>query len=191
MKFLRDKGAVVVLVLGTEGSGKTVGGKYLNPEETVWLNADKKPLSFMGARKMYNLNNNNYREPSTYEDVKKYVNGVNAKRKHERLVFFMLAHVDVYRAPGENTMKERMRTLGKMATKFNIEGAVVHCYYTKVNPNAATVEERYRLTTQNSGFNTARSPEGYWVKEDGTPEYDIQNNYHLIVEKLIEDGQLD
>src|SRR5437899_12224982 len=42
MKRLDD--VVLVQVLGHEGTGKTVGGSFLNPEETAWLNADGKPL---------------------------------------------------------------------------------------------------------------------------------------------------
>lgn len=179
---------VIVQVLGYEGTGKTVGGSFLNPEETAWFNTDGKPLSFFGARSMYPPDNSklNYKEYSQYEQVKAGLAAIHGKRKGT-LIVFVLGHIEDFKGELGET-RQRLKVLGKMATKLGIEGLnVSHTYYTKINaildhndPN------RYQLTVANSGANTARSPQGYWK------EYSIQNNYQTIVDKILEDyGELE
>lgn len=176
--------ADIVLVLGVEGTGKTVGGKYLDPDQTVWMNCDQKPLTFLGARKAYNKERKNYSEPKTYEKVKDALLKINQKKANDRLVIFVLGHVEVFKGEGPSgtaAQRQRLKVLGKMATKLNIEGAVSHCYYTKVIQTGKTPEEKFRLIHQNDGFNTARSPEGYWEGDT------IPNNYQLILDKILSD----
>lgn len=174
--------AEIVLVLGVEGTGKTVGGAKLNPSSTYWINADRKPLTFFGAKKIYNTNNKNYFEPKDYEGVKQALIGINNKKTEDRLIVFVLAHIDMYKGK-DDTVRERMRTLGKMATKFNVEGAVTHCYYTFIDPNLPVTDpSRYKLLVHNTGFNTGRTPQGYF---DDT-EF-ISNDYRIIADKIYED----
>ena len=188
IKSLDD--VVLVQVLGLEGTGKTVGAKYLDPETTQYLNADKKPLSFFGARKMYRDKITpeqrergltvNLRTPNSYDDVKAAIEATWRKRRGT-LVVFVLGHIETYNIPNGG-QGQRLKVLGKMATKLGIEGLnTVHTYYTKIDlayqPNDP---QRYKLEPFNSGYNTARSPEGFW---DG----DILNNYQLILERILED----
>lgn len=171
--------AVPIQVLGYEGSGKTVGGSFLNPEETVWFNVDKKPLSFVGARKLYNAANKNYLEPSSYKEVKdtlKLIHDVSKKP----LIVFMLGHVEDYKAK-DDKIRQRLKVIGKLANKYNIEGALSHCYYTHVDEDLKhTDPERYKLRTV-SVNDTARSPMGMWDSEF------IPNNLQAIVDKVVAD----
>jgi len=181
MKRLDD--VVLVQVLGHEGTGKTVGGSFLNPEETAWLNADGKPLTFFGARNKYPIDNSkkNYKEVEDYETVKKQIFGIHGKRKGT-LIIFINGHIEDYKAEA-GEIRQRLRILGKMATKLGVEGLnLSHTYYTKVDANLPHTDvNRYKLTTANSGYNTARSPQGYWE------QYEISNNYQTIVDRILED----
>lgn len=178
---------LLVLVLGLEGSGKTVGGKYLDPSENAWINADNKPLSFFGARGMYPPDNSkkNYSTADDYDGIFTAIKGMHAKRKGT-FVVFVLGHIEMYKGSGD-LIYERLKVLGKQATKLGIESLnSFSTLYTKVIQGlAATDPKRYKLTTATTGFNTARTPEGYF------PEAEIPNNYQLIVDKILEDyGEL-
>lgn len=176
-----NMGVEPILVLGMEGTGKTVGGAKLDPNCTYWINADKKPLTFFGARNKYNLKNRNYFEANDYEGVKKALIGIN-NNKVEKLIVFLLGHIEIYKSE-EDTYRQRLKVLSKVATKLNIEGAVTHCYYTYIDPNKQGNDvTRYKLAVHNSGSNTCRTPQGYF--EDSIH---IANDYRLIVDKIYED----
>jgi hypothetical protein len=182
-KFIKSlPNTVPVQVLGYEGTGKTVGGSFLDPSETVWLNADKKPLTFFGARQKYPTDNSkkNYKLVTGYDDVKTQLLAISGKSK-EPLIVFILGHLEDYKSEG-SIIRQRLKVLGKQATKQNIEGALSHTYYTYIDPLLDQMNpERYKLTTVNSGTNTARSPQGYWDSST------IPNNYQLIVDKILAD----
>ena len=170
---------VPIQVLGYEGTGKTVGGSYLNPEETYWLNIDKKPLTFVGARKSYNIELKNYAVPTGYKQVKDAIAAIHGKSK-QPLIVFILGHVEDYKAKGD-IIRQRLKLLGKLATKYNIEGALSHTYYTHVDEDLKhTDPNRYQLRTV-SVNDTARSPMGMWETEF------IPNNFQLIVDKVVAD----
>lgn len=178
---------VLVQILSYEGGGKTVGGKYLDPSTNVWLNADAKPLSFSGARQMYPVDNSlkNYLVVETYDETKSKIKAIHEKRKGT-LIVFSLGHIEDFKSEN-NLMRQRLKVLGKQATKLGIEGLnVFSTLYGKIDPNISALDfSRYKLTTMNSGFNTARTPEGYW---DGV---EIPNNYQIVVDKILEDfGEL-
>lgn len=192
IKSLPD--TVLVQVLGLEGTGKTVGTKYLDPKTNVILNADNKPLSFFGAKQMYRESVTeeqrqqglikNLTHPYDYDEAKAMLQAIHAKRKGT-FVVFMLGHIETYSLPAGG-YGQRLKVLGKQATKLGIEGLnVVHTYYTKIDSvYQPTDPKRYKLETFNSGFNTVRSPEGYW-------EGEIENNYQLILNRILEDyGEL-
>jgi len=182
LKVLPD--TVLIQVLGYEGTGKTVGAASLNPDETGMLNTDQKPLSFFGGRAKYPLDNSlkNYKEPTTYEATYAAIAAMNAKRKGTFFVF-ILGHIEDFKSAETGGTRQRLKILGKQATKLGIEGLnFTHTYYTKIDPMLSSDDpNRYKLTTVNSGLNTARSPQGYW--ETG----EIPNNYQLIVDRVLED----
>ena len=186
---------VLVQVLGLEGTGKTVGAKHLDPRTTQYLNTDAKPLSFFGANRMYTDSPNeihiangipkNLRTPSTYIETMDMIEKIHSFRMGT-LIVFVLGHIETYTLP-EGGNGQRLKVLGKQATKLGIEGLNTnHTYYTKIDVQYGVKDpNRYKLVTHNSGFNTVRSPEGFW---DG----DILNNYQTIVDRILEDtGELE
>jgi hypothetical protein len=170
---------VPIQILGYEGSGKTVGGSFLNPDETYWLNIDKKPLTFANARKMYSVEKKNYAIPTGYKEVKDAIKAIHSVSKVP-LIVFMLGHVEDYKAKGDVT-RQRLKVLGKMATKYNIEGALSHTYYTHVDPELKNTDPKRYLLRTVSDNDTARSPMGMWETEF------IPNNLQLIVDKVVAD----
>ncbi len=176
--FMKNWNCDIVQVLGFEGSGKTVGAMFLKPEETLYLNSDNKPLTFDPI----GYSDKNLRVVRTYDEVKELIRKVvdtklNPKAKG-RLTVFVLAHTDVYKVNAVE--REKLRVLGNFATKMNIEGSVVHTYYTKVDTDMSKEDsQRFKLLTKNTGYNTGRSPLGMW------DTLEIPNNYQMILDKII------
>jgi len=169
---------VPIQILGYEGSGKTVGASFLNPEETYWLNVDKKPLTFTSARKLYNEANKNYAIPKGYSEVYDALKAISSKAKVP-LIIYMLGHIEDFKSKGVE--RQRLKVLGKMATKYNIEGALSHTYYTCIDDTKKVTDpDRYLLRTI-SVNDTARSPMGMWEGEF------IPNNLQLITDAVLKD----
>lgn len=188
--YAKGLGIDIVQILGKEGSGKTVGAYTLDPLQTLYLNADDKPLTFPNAQKSYYWSGDNKTSPNhkvvrDYESVKTYLKAAVSKLHPDakgRLTLFVIAHIDVYKNNTQDA--ERLRVLGKMATKLNIEGSVIHTYYTWVDPNMSLKDsERYKLLTRNTGFNTGRTPMQMWDEET---ESKIPNDFKLILDRIIE-----
>lgn len=196
-QFIKSlNGSVICQIIGREGSGKTVGARTLNPATTMYLNQDKKPLTFTDAEDMYpndrpqGQSNSlaNYKEVMPEINEKKVIEVWTPIRKaiqyaydnrieEEKFVVFIVAHVEVYK--GANGLEyEKLKTLGHAANKLNVEGGVVWSFYTKVDPTLPR-GQRNKLTMHNSGFNTARVPMGKFDEVD-----EIANDYQLILNKI-------
>lgn len=170
---------IPIQVLGYEGTGKTVGGSFLDSKENYWLNIDKKPLTFTGAKKLYSRENLNYKVITGYKECKETLGAIHSASK-DPLIVFILGHIEDYKAKGD-IIRQRLKVIGKLATKYNIEGALSHTYYTHVDEDKKhTDPERYMLRTV-SVNDTARSPMGLWETEF------IPNNFQLIVDKVLAD----
>ncbi len=175
--FLKEQKVEVINVLGYEGSGKSYGIKALNPETTLWLHTDAKPITFKGGKQAYSREKGNYSEPDTYDKIEKFIEMANKNRLHpdKQLIVFVLAHIEDYKTE-DGSMRKRLKILGNMATKMNIEGSVAHTYYTEVSYMGDKPE--FKLNTLNTGYNTARSPEGLFETTL------IDNNFKLIVDAI-------
>lgn len=186
---LQRLGFEVVLILGYEGSGKSYGLKFLEPGTNIWYNADKKNPTFKDvefgkqkfrAREVYGTKTKptNYMVlPETYAEITAHLDSINQQGLFaENKVAFLVGHVEDYKSEGGD-MRQRLKTLGSLASKMNIEGAVENCMYTKVSVIGDKVS--YKLDTQNSGSNTARSLEGAF-----SSRY-IDNNYQEIYDAII------
>lgn len=200
IKSLKD--AVITQIIGQEGSGKTVGARTLDPSKTMYLNVDRKPLTFTNADDMY-PNDVPQGKSNSLANYKEVIPQINEKKKIEiwtpirqaiqyaydnrtnekKFVVFVLAHPEVYKG-ANGVEQERLRVLGKMATKLNIEGSVIYSFYSKVDPTAPTRPQRYKLTMHNSGFNTARVPMGAFDEVE-----EIPNDFQLIMD-VIQTGKL-
>ncbi|KKN88719.1 hypothetical protein LCGC14_0246100 [marine sediment metagenome] len=178
IKSLSD--TTVIQVLGYEGTGKSMGGYYLDPTETFWLNIDKKPLPWAGWKKTYGDKHKNYAVSSSYSEVEEFITEAHSRAK-KPFVVFILGHLEDFTSVrGEK--RQQLRVIGKMAHKHNIEGALVHNYYTRIDETKDALDpERYLLSTQNSGLNTARSPFLLWDKMH------IPTNFQNIVDAVVKD----
>lgn len=181
---LKKLKCTIVLVLGSEGSGKSWGVKELNPNDTLWIHADDKPLPWVGASKVWNEEAGNLYVPKgapafrdKYTEIENLIKEMDKDKVNPKqgLIVFLLGHVATYEAP-EKVIRERMKTLGNMAGKMNVEGAVVHCYYTYLEVMGEEI--KYKLRTRNTGKNTGRSPGGM------LPDLYIDNNFQIIVNAI-------
>lgn len=182
MEDLKNLGAINILILGPEGSGKSYGVKGLEPSITKWFHADNKPLTFKGANQAY-LNpdgspKDNFVVPKTYGEITKWIEGAKKVGIVAKPFYvFLLAHVEEYKSGDINAdTRQRMKVLGSLATKMNIEGSVSHCYYTDVLHMGSMTQ--YKLRVQNTGKNTGRSPEQMF------DEILIDNNFGKIVDAI-------
>ncbi|WP_148391281.1 AAA family ATPase, partial [Blautia hydrogenotrophica] len=50
----------VICIAGESGSGKTTSMRNLDPKTTLYIDCDKKGLSWKGWKKQYNTENKNY-----------------------------------------------------------------------------------------------------------------------------------
>lgn len=71
--------ARVICIMGESGSGKTTAMRNLNPEETYYIDADKKGLSWRGWRKQYSPANKNYMATDHPAQVMQLLAGIHAK----------------------------------------------------------------------------------------------------------------
>lgn len=179
---LQRLGFEIVLVLGYEGSGKSYGIKYLNPETNIWFHTDDKKVTFKGGKQAYFEDGDytkpkpNYRVPKDYDEIIKTLTNVKAKGlMAPNPIAFVTGHIEDYKSE-DGEIRQRLKVLGSMATKFNIEGKVTHCYYTSIMKKGDKIE--YKLRTQNTGSNTGRSPEGAFE------ELYIDNNFQTIVDAI-------
>lgn len=180
--FLKSlSNTVLVQILGKEGTGKTVGGSFLDPDENYWLNIDKKPLTFTKARQMYSTEKKNYAVVTGYEKVREAVTQIHNKAKSP-LIIFVTGHIEDYKDKN-GEIASRLKTLGKQATKYNIEGAVAHTYYTYVDRSKKALDPTRYMLSAFENRDTARSPMGMWETEF------IPNNLQLIVDKIVADWQ--
>ena len=188
MDKLKERGFEVVLVLGYEGSGKSYGIKYLEPGTNIWFNADGKNPTFKRIehggktykpKEVYGTKNKPTRfmtTPETFHDIIEYVDQVkDGGLLSDAPVAFLIGHIEEYRT-GDDEIRQRLKTLGSLASKMNIEGSVEYCLYSKITPQGDKVE--FKLDTINSGTNTARSSE-----EAFTSRY-IDNNFHTVLDAI-------
>ena len=164
-------GFEIVLVLGKEGAGKSYGIKGLTPGEYVWFNTDHKNPTFsrdVRHKQLYGNKNEpgplmrlseSYNEIiSACAAIKKGVSSPDfSLQLAKNPVAFLLGHTEEYKS-SEGEIKTRLKVLGKLATKMQLEGLVEHCYMAEMRIENG--KPRGYLRTQNSGNDTARSPEG-------------------------------
>lgn len=70
----------VICIAGESGSGKTTAMRNLNPEETVYIDCDKKGLSWKGWKQQYNAERKNYFASDFPYKIKAVVAGIDKTR---------------------------------------------------------------------------------------------------------------
>ena len=71
--------ANIIGIMGESGSGKTTSMRNLNPEETYYIDCDKKGLSWRGWAKKYCPENKNYIKTDDQNKVLALLHGINEK----------------------------------------------------------------------------------------------------------------
>jgi len=178
--YLQDKGFELIYILGEPGTGKSTGMRTLEPDTNIWINTDNKNPIWEGGREEYGSKSSPrlpyHIIPKTYSEITNHINKVEEKVGFEDIKFaFLMGHIEDYKSGMDN--KKRLKVLGKVATKMQLEGKAETVLYAEIRKNTEG-ENEYVLTTENSGFDTARSPMGQF-------EPIISNDYGFIVNKLI------
>ena len=76
----------VICVMGESGSGKTTAMRNLPPEETVYIDCDKKGLSWKGWRNEYNADNKNYMVSDDADKIMRMLVKISDKRPEIKYV---------------------------------------------------------------------------------------------------------
>lgn len=179
MRDIQDLGFEIILVLGEPGTGKSSGMRTLSHNTNVWYNADKKNPVWEGGKSEYGTKHTPRMPfhviPTTYKEILDHIKiGIEKGMFEDQRYAFITAHTETYKVG--NDTKERLKVLGKMATKMQLEGKMETVLYSRVEMDSG--KPTFLLETQNNGFNTARSPMNLF-------EGKIDNDYNVIIEKLI------
>jgi len=177
---LQKLGFSLILILGEPGCGKSTAQRNLPHNTNIWYNADNKNPVWVGGKEEYGKKNNPrgpfHVIPKTYNDIINHIKEGLAKGMFEEDRFAILTgHIEDYKTGLDS--KKRLKTLGKMTTKMQLEGKLETVLYADVRRDSEG--SHYILTTENDGMNTARSPMGLF------PEV-IENDYNLVINKLLE-----
>jgi hypothetical protein len=179
---LKALGFETVLILGAPGTGKTFGMKTLPQDTNIWHNFDNRNLTWKGGLTEYgNINNPTKKMliPKSYKESLDHITKLKEKGYlAPNPVAFLLGHLEYYKG-SEGVIKSRLKTLGQLANKFDIEGNFNVVLYTEVIINDAGKPE-YKLRTTNSSNNTIRSYYEMFTEDEEI----IPNDYKLIYDKL-------
>lgn len=177
---LQNMGFETILVLGEPGTGKSTGMRTLPADTNIWFNADKKNPVWQGGKQEYGKKNSPRSPyhviPSNYSDIISHIQGGLEKEMFEEERYAILTgHLEEYKQG--NDTRYRLKVLGNLATKMQLEGKFETVLYSKVIREGN--EAKYVLETINDGFNTVRSPQGLF-------EPVIENDYNFVIEKLLD-----
>jgi len=176
---LQILGFELILVIGPPGVGKSTGMAKLPSKTNIWYNADNKNPVWEGGRLEYGKKLTPIAPyhviPKTYDDIINHIKeGIeNGMFENDRYAF-ITGHTETYKEANETRV--RLKTLGNLANKMQIEGKLETVFYANVDVEDG--KNNYILETQNNGFNTARSPQNLF-------EGKVGNDYNMIVEKLL------
>lgn len=176
---LQNRGFEIIMVLGEPGTGKSTGQRTLLPKTNIWFNADNKNPVWVGGKEEYGKKTSPklpyHIVPKTYKDILVHIDKVLERGLFEEERFAILTgHTEDYKSGFEN--KRRLKVLGKVATKMQLEGKLETVLYSIVRKEGERVE--YLLETENDGANTARSPMGMFPPI-------IPNDYQAIIDALL------
>ena len=177
---LQDRGFYVLYILGEPGTGKSTGMRTFLTKTNIWFNVDNKNPVWVGGKQEYGNKNAPtlpyHVVPKSYAEIINHVDVVQERGLFEEEKFAILtAHIEDYKSGALN--KKRLKTIGKVSTKMQLESKAETVLYAEVINNGSSVS--YILATQNDGTNTARSPMGLF-------EPMIENDYNFVINKLLE-----
>lgn len=82
--------AKVLGVMGESGSGKTTAMRNLPPEETFYIDCDKKGLNWKGWRNQYNADNKNYWSSDSFTIVAGLLNKINEQKQFANIKYVVI-----------------------------------------------------------------------------------------------------
>jgi len=175
---LQELGFEIALVVGPPGVGKSTGMRDLPSKTNIWYNADNKNPVWQGGRAEYGKKTAPIEPyhiiPKSYKEILEHIKGGLERGMFEEDRYAILTgHTETYKEGPETRI--RLKTLGNLANKMQIEGKLETVFYANVEKDGDDLN--YILETQNNGYNTARSPMGLF-------EGKIENNYNTIIDKL-------
>lgn len=176
---LQDRGFEIILILGEPGTGKSTGMRTLPHDTNIWFNADNKNPVWEGGKEEYGKKLNPrlpfHLVPKSYKDIIDHIDlGLSKGMFEDERYAILTGHTEDYKTGLDN--KKRLKTLGNLATKMQLEGRLETVLYSDVKREGDTTH--YVLVTENDGINTARSPMGVF-------EPVIDNDYHAVISKLL------
>lgn len=80
----------VIGIMGESGSGKTTAMRNLPPNETFYLDCDKKGLNWRGWRKQYNEANKNYFASDSFSVASSIMDKVNKEKQFEKVRYLVI-----------------------------------------------------------------------------------------------------
>ena len=176
---LQDRGFEIILILGEPGTGKSTGMRTLPHDTNIWFNADNKNPVWEGGKEEYGKKLNPrlpfHLVPKSYKDSIDHIDlGLSKGMFEDERYAILTGHTEDYKTGLDN--KKRLKTLGNLATKMQLEGRLETVLYSDVKREGDTTH--YVLITENDGVNTARSPMGLFDPV-------IENDYNFIIQKLL------
>lgn len=75
-----------IIIMGESGSGKTTSMRNLKPEETFYIDCDKKGLNWKGWKERYSLEKKNYMATSDSKTIKSLLFKINTEQKQIKTV---------------------------------------------------------------------------------------------------------
>ena len=177
---LQNLGFEIILIVGPPGVGKSTGMRHLPSGTNIWYNADNKNPVWVGGKAEYGKKTAPKEPyhiiPTSYSDIISHIQvGLEKGMFEEDRYAILTGHTETYKEGAETRI--RLKTLGNLANKMQIEGKLETVLYANVEKEADNLN--YILETQNNGYNTARSPMSLF-------EGKIENDYNEIINKLKE-----
>ena len=177
--------ATLTYVVGRSGSGKSTsicpiqqaGIQGLNPEETIIINTDQKPLPAPGFTDMYSKEKNNYyKSNDTLEVIEQIL------KPRDDIIVYLFAHPETT-FDDNGSPQERIAVQGQQLKKFVPESFSSIVLYAE--PSKMTGQGlKFGFRTVNSGADTCKSPIGLFDEEFipndlGYVDTAIRNYYNL------------
>lgn len=171
---LQDLGFELVLITGMPGHGKSYSMKTLKEGTNLWFNCDTKNVPWSGENPYGTKSNPTtfHKLFNSYNEIITYLKGAKSKDLFaDNPVIFLMGHTELQK---DGTY--RLKTLGKMPTKMNIEGNFENCLSAEVQFEGE--KPNYVFRTIPNGVDFTRTKEGMFE------ETYIPNDLELVKNKI-------
>lgn len=176
---LNERGFECIFLLSEPGQGKSSSMRNLPHNTNVWFNCDNKNPVWIGGKDEYGTKFNPRKPyhiiPKTYAEIITHIDEMIRRNMFADERFAILTgHIETYKSGTNNN--QRLKVLGNLSTKMQLEGRAETVIYANVNPDASD-GQKYVFETQNNGYNTARTPMGMFAPV-------IDNDMNFVLDTL-------